>query len=75
MADEMGISLLDETQYMALLKLGKFDTKISSWLATPPEVRALGGAIFGDMRFNRVFVYHNGAESYYARRSRGLLRV
>jgi hypothetical protein len=64
----MGVTLLDETQYAALQALGEFDTKSSSWLQTPPEIRKLGGAIFGDRRFGRVFTYHNGAESYYSGR-------
>lgn len=76
MAAEMGIVLLTEAQYQTLQQLGKFDTKTSNWLATPDEVREQGGAIFGDYRFGRVFVYHNGAESYYAARGfRGSLRV
>lgn len=76
MAAEMGIELLTEKQYRALQKLGKFDTKTSSWLKTPPEIRNLGGAIFGDWRYGQMFVYHNGAESYYSARGfRGLLRV
>lgn len=76
MAIEMGITLLNENQYRELQKLGNFDTKTSSWLLTPPNIRELGGAIFGDCRFNHVFVYHNGAESYYGGRGfRGLLRV
>jgi len=76
MAAEMGIELLTEEQYRDLQQLGKFDTKTSSWVATPTEIRALGGAIFGDLRFGRVFIYHNGAESYYgARGFRGLLKV
>lgn len=76
MAAEMGIELLTEEQYRALQKLGEFDTKTSSWLKTPSEIRKLGGAIFGDRRYGRVFVYHNGAESYYAARGfRGALRV
>ncbi|KAA9340882.1 DUF4256 domain-containing protein [Adhaeribacter soli] len=76
MAEEMGITLLTEEQYQELQQLGNFDTKTSSWLLTPPAVRKLGGAIFGDRRFNRVFVYHNGAESYYAARGfRGWLQV
>jgi hypothetical protein len=76
MAAEMGIEILTEEQYSELQKLGNFDTKTSSWLKTPPEIRKLGGAIFADFRFGRVFVYHNGAESYYAGRSfRGSLRV
>lgn len=76
MAAAMGIELLTEEQYRELQKLGSFDAKTSSWLATPAEIRKLGGAIFGDYRFGRVFVYHNGAESYYAARGfRGSLRV
>lgn len=76
MAAAIGVELLTEEQYFALQKLGEFDLKTSSWLASPPEVRRLGGAIFGDRRFDRVFVYHNGAESYYAARGfRGSLRV
>ena len=76
MASEMGIELLTEEQYRELQKLGNFDTKTSSWLATPPEIRKLGGTIFGDYRFGRVFIYHNGAESYYGGRAfRGSLRV
>lgn len=76
MATAMGIELLTEAEYHALQKLGSFDTKTSSWLKTPDEVRKLGGAIFGDRRFGRIFVYHNGAESYYgARGFRGGLRV
>lgn len=76
MASEMGIELLSEEQYRALQQLGNFDAKTSSWILTPPELRKLGGAIFGDYRFGRVFVYHNGAESYYAARGfRGSLRV
>jgi len=76
MAAAMGIELLTEEQYRELQKLGEFDTKTSNWLKTPPEIRKLGGAIFGDRRFGRVFVYHNGAESYYAGRAfRGSLRV
>jgi hypothetical protein len=75
-AAAMGIELLTEEQYQELHKLGNFDTKTSSWLKTPVEIRKLGGAIFGDRRFGRVFVYHNGAESYYAGRGfRGWLRV
>ena len=64
----MGIELLSEVQYRQLQKLGKFDTKTSSWLKTPPEIRSLGGAIFGDYRYNNTFIYHNSAESYYAAR-------
>lgn len=76
MADEMGIELLTEEQYRTLQQLGKFDAKTSSWLKTPEEIREQGGAIFGDWRYGHVFVYHNGAESYYASRGfRGLLRV
>lgn len=75
-ASAMGIELLSEEQYQALQAVGEFDTKTSSWLETPQEVRKLGGAIFGDRRFGRVFFYHNGAESYYAARGfRGALRV
>ncbi|MGB8474256.1 MAG: DUF4256 domain-containing protein [Candidatus Acidiferrum sp.] len=76
MAAAMGVELLTEEQYRELQKLGIFDTATSSWLITPADVRKLGGAIFGDRRFGRVFVYHNGAESYYAARGfRGSLRV
>ncbi|MDX1463590.1 MAG: DUF4256 domain-containing protein [Marinirhabdus sp.] len=76
MASEMGISLLTETEYLFLQQLGTFDQKTSSWLQTPNEVRALGGAIFGDFRFGRVFIYHNGAQSYYGSRGfRASLRV
>ena len=76
LAKEMGTTLLNETQYRELQTLESFDTKTSSWLLTPPEIRNLGGAIFGDCRFNHVFVYHNGAESYYAGRGfRVLLRL
>jgi hypothetical protein len=76
MAAAMGIELLTEEQYRELQKLGDFDTKTSSWITTPSEIRKLGGAIFADYRFGRVFVYHNGAESYYAARAfRGSLRV
>ncbi len=75
-ANEMGISLLTEEEYHFLQTLGVFDTKTSSWLATPPSVRELGGAIFGDARYGRVFIYHNGAQSYYASRGfRGSFRV
>ncbi len=75
-AASMGVSLLTEDDYRALQRLGAFDTKTSSWIDTPPDVRALGGALFGDRRYGRVFVYHNGAQSYYAARGfRGLLRV
>jgi hypothetical protein len=76
MAYDMGITLLSESEYQTLQSLGEFDTKTSSWLQTPPAIRNLGGAIFGDRRFDHVFIYHNGAESYYAGRGfRGVLRV
>lgn len=76
MAAAMGIELLTEAQYGALQKLGVFDVKTSSWLKTPPDMRKLGGALFGDRRYDRVFVYHNGAQSYYSARGfRGLLKV
>jgi hypothetical protein len=76
LAAAMGIEVLDEEGYRELQKLGPFDTKTSSWLQTPASVRNLGGALFGDYRFGRVFTYHNGAESYYAARGfRGALRV
>ena len=76
MAEEMGIALLTEVQYRELQMLGNFDTKTSSWIVTPPAIRKLGGAIFGDYRYGNIFIYHNGAESYYAARGfRGSLRV
>ncbi|KAF2513863.1 DUF4256 domain-containing protein [Flavobacterium foetidum] len=76
MAQEMGIELLDEEEYRALQKTGKFDSKTSSWIKTPSEIRKLGGAVFCDFRYNTVFLYHNGADSYYAARGfRGMLRV
>ena len=76
LAAALGVELLTEEQYHELQRLGEFDTKSSSWLKTPAEVRKLGGAIFGDRRFGRVFVYHNGAESYYSGRGfRGCLKV
>ncbi len=76
LAEAMGIELLTEEQYRELQKLGNFDTKTSSWLDTPSEIRKLGGAIFADFRYGKVFVYHNGAPSYYAVRGfRGSLRV
>ena len=76
MAAEMGIELLTEEQYHELQQLGKFDTKTSSWIATPDDVRALGGAIFGDWRYGKTFIYHNGAESYYgARGFRACLKI
>lgn len=68
MASKMGVALLTETQYRSLQELGDFDLKTSSWLETPSEIRSLGGAIFGDFRFGRTFIYHNGAQSYYAGR-------
>jgi hypothetical protein len=76
MAATMGIELLTEEQYRELQKLGNFDLKTSSWVKTPPEIRKLGGALFCDRRYNQVFLYHNGADSYYAARAfRGSLRV
>lgn len=76
MAAAMGIHLLTEEQYRALQRLGEFDTKTSSWVSTPPDVRSLGGALFCDRRYGQVFVYHNGAQSYYASRAfRGGLQV
>ncbi len=76
MAAEMGIELLTETQYRQLQQLGNFDTKTSSWIITPSEIRKLGGALFCDRRYNHVFTYHNGAESYYGVRGfRGMLKV
>lgn len=76
MAAEMGINLLTEEGYRELQKLGDFDAKTSSWIETPPDVRALGGALFCDRRYGKVFVYHNGVQSYYAARGfRGSLRV
>ncbi|HYC87155.1 MAG TPA: DUF4256 domain-containing protein [Chryseosolibacter sp.] len=76
MAADMGIEILTEDQYRELQKLGKFDTKTSSWIKTPADIRKLGGALFADWRYGHVFVYHNGAESYYAVRGfRGVLRV
>ena len=76
MAAAMGIELLTEEQYQELQKVENFDTKTSSWVKTPADIRKLGGAIFGDRRFGRVFVYHNGAQSYYSARAfRGSLRV
>ena len=75
-AAAMGVELLDEVQYHALQQAGEFDLKSSSWLRTPQEIRALGGALFGDRRYGRVFIFHNGAQSYYSGRGfRGLLRV
>ena len=76
MAAAMGIALLTEDQYRQLQTLGKFDTKTSSWVQTPSAIRKLGGALFGDYRYGNVFVYHNGAESYYAARGfRGSVRI
>jgi hypothetical protein len=76
MSATMGIELLTQDQYFELQELGPFDLKTSSWLRTPPDIRALGGAIFGDFRYGKVFIYHNGADSYYAARGfRGSLRV
>ena len=76
MAREMGLELLDEEQYRRLQELGEFDTKTSSWIKTPDDVRKRGGALFADRRYGRVFVYHNGAQSYYGVRGfRGFLKV
>ena len=76
MAAAMGVEILTEEQYQGLQKLGNFDPKTSSWLKTPAEIRKLGGAIFADRRYDHVFVYHNGADSYYGSRAfRGVLRV
>lgn len=76
MAADMGIEVLDEKQYRTLQELGTFDTRTQSWITTPLDIRELGGALFCDRRYGHVFVYHNGAESYYAARGfRGLLRV
>jgi len=76
LAAEMGIEILSEDEYRFLQQLGKFDTKTSSWLKTPPAIRKLGGAIFADYRYGTVFVYHNGAQSYYGSRAfRGSLKI
>ncbi|MFN4286860.1 MAG: DUF4256 domain-containing protein [Lacibacter sp.] len=76
MAAEMGLRLLNEAEYLLLQTVGDFDCKTSSWLLTPPELRAAGGALFGDKRYGRAFIYHNGAESYYAARGfRGIVWV
>jgi hypothetical protein len=76
LAEEMGIEILSEEEYRELQKLGNFDTKTSSWVKTPADIRKLGGALFCDKRYNTVFLYHNGAESYYAARGfRGSLKV
>lgn len=75
-ADAMGIQLLNEKEYRLLQSLGEFDTKTSSWISTPETIRKLGGALFADRRYNHVFIYHNGADSYYSSRGfRGLLKV
>ena len=76
LANSMGIELLNESEYRELQKLGTFDTKTSSWVKTPDEIRKLGGAVFCDRRYNTVFLYHNGADSYYAARGfRGKLKI
>lgn len=76
MASEMGIEILTEEEYRELQKLGNFDTKTSNWIKTPEDIRKLGGAIFADYRYGKVFIYHNGAESYYAARGfRGFLKI
>jgi hypothetical protein len=76
LANEIGIEILNEEQYRELQTLGNFDLKTSSWVKTPDDIRKLGGAIFCDRRYNNVFLYHNGAESYYAARGfRGVLKV
>ncbi|MFY7838856.1 MAG: DUF4256 domain-containing protein [Lacibacter sp.] len=76
MAEDMGVELLNEEQYRALQQLDEFDLKTSSWIVTPAPIRKLGGALFADRRYDHVFVYHNGAQSYYAARGfRGMLRV
>jgi hypothetical protein len=76
MAEEMGVELLNEEEYRELQKLGNFDTKTSSWLKTPADIRKLGGALFADYRYGHIFVYHNGASSYYAVRGfRGSLKI
>lgn len=76
MAEEMAVELMSEEEYRALQNLGSFDSKTSSWIQTPPEIRNVGGAIFGDFRYEHVFIYHNGAQSYYGSRGfRGILRV
>ena len=76
MAAAMGIEILTEEEYRSLQKLGEFDTKTSSWIATPADIRELGGALFADRRYNTIFIYHNGAQSYYAVRGfRGSVRV
>ncbi len=76
LAEQMGIELLDEKQYRQLQQLGKFDLKTSSWIKTPESIRKLGGSIFADLRYETIFIYHNGASSYYASRGfRGILTV
>lgn len=76
LAQMMGVEIMDEQQYIELQKIGEFDIKTSSWLKTPTDIRQRGGAIFGDRRYGRVFIYHNGAESYYAARGfRAILKV
>jgi len=76
MAADMGIELLSEEQYRELQKLGEFDTRTSSWIKTPADIRKLGGALFADRRYGKVFIYHNSAPSFYSARGfRGLLRV
>ena len=76
LAEEMGVELLNEDQYRRLQATGRYDTKTSSWIKTPANIRKLGGALFGDFRYGTVFIYHNGAQSYYAARAfRGLLRI
>jgi hypothetical protein len=76
MANAMGIKILNEDEYRALQQLGDFDTKTSSWIETPPDIRQLGGAIFADKRYNHVFIYHNSAQTFYSARGfRGCLRV
>ncbi len=76
MAAQMGVEMLNEAQYRELQQIGNFDAKSSSWIVTPPEIRKLGGAVFADFRYGHVFVYHNGAESYYAVRGfRARLKV
>ena len=76
MATAMGVELLTEAQYYELQKLGEFDTKTTTWIHTPAEIRKLGGALFGDRRYGRVFIYHNGAQSYYSARGfRSSLRI
>lgn len=76
MASEIGIEILNEEEYRYLLSLGKFDTKTSSWILTPADIRKLGGALFGDYRYGKVFIYHNSAPSYYAARGfRGSLKI